>query len=115
MQVIINIPGRIVEKAKKLGIDLETLALETIIRLKSDYYWEIINRQTSYRKKVLFAISNGVREIFSKETTSNYNLGSVSTTQKALDVFIEDGLVEKMGKSYILSDPLLKLFINQNL
>ncbi|HEW93747.1 superfamily I DNA and RNA helicase and helicaseubunit [Candidatus Geothermarchaeota archaeon] len=32
MQVIINIPGRIVEKAKKLGIDLETLALETIIR-----------------------------------------------------------------------------------
>ena len=71
-------------------------ALETILRLKSDYYWEIINKQTSYRKKVLFALSCGVQEIFSNETTSNYNLGSVSTTQKALDVFIEDGLVEKM-------------------
>jgi len=90
-------------------------ALETIIQLKSDYYWEMINKQTSYRKKVLYVLSCGVQEIFSKETTNNYDLGSVSTTQKALDVFIEDGLVEKMDKHYILSDPLFKLFINNNL
>ena len=90
-------------------------ALETIIQLKSDYYWEIINKQTSYRKKVLYVLSCGVKEMFSKETTYNYNLGSISTTQKALDVFIQDGLVEKMDNHYILSDPLFKLFINHNL
>ena len=90
-------------------------ALETIMQLKSDYYWEIINKQTSYRKKVLYVLSCGVQGIFSKETTYNYNLGSVSTTQKALNVFIEDGLVEKIDNYYILSDPLFKLFINNNL
>lgn len=53
--------------------------------------------------------------IYSQENTIKHELGSLSTTQKALDVFIEDGLVEKMDKHYVLSDPLFKLFISQNL
>ena len=53
--------------------------------------------------------------MFSKETTFKYDLGSVSSTQKALDVFIEDGLVEKIDKHDVLSDPLFKQFINKYL
>jgi hypothetical protein len=90
-------------------------AIERVLNLKSDYYWELTNRQTSYRKKVLYAISQSVEELFSKKVTKAFNLGAVSSTQKAIDVFIEDGIIERKESKYYFSDPLYKIFVIRTL
>ena len=90
-------------------------ALDHIIDLKSDYYWELTNKQTNYRKKVLYAISKSVEELFSKKTTNDYNLGPVSTTQKAVKSFINEGIIERFNNQYKFSDPIYKLFLIKNL
>lgn len=88
-------------------------AVENVLKLKSDYYWELTNRQTAYRKKILSALSHNVKELFSKQTSTKYNLGAASTTQKALEAFIEDGIIERSSGKYEFSDPIYKLFVNR--
>jgi len=90
-------------------------AIETILTLKSDYYWELTNKQTPYRKKVLYALSKSAEEIFSKRTADKYNLGAVSSTQKALESFIESGIIERTSNKYEFSDPIYNLFVKINL
>ena len=77
--------------------------------------WELTNRQTAYRKKILLALSHSPIEIFSKSVATSFGLGAVSTTQKALDVFIDDGIIEKHNKNYLFSDPFYKQFIINNI
>ncbi len=90
-------------------------ALERILELKNDFYWELTNKQTNYRKKILKALSNSSREIFSRNVSEQYNLGATSTTQKALDVFIDDGIIEKFNTNYEFSDPIYKAFIKREI
>jgi AAA+ ATPase superfamily predicted ATPase len=86
-------------------------AIKRIIELKSDYYWELTNKQTNYRKMVLKVLCNSSVGIFSKEITEKYGLGASSTTQKAINSFIDEGIIEQINKSYIFSDPIYKLFL----
>ncbi|NQU35954.1 MAG: ATP-binding protein [Bacteroidetes bacterium] len=90
-------------------------AVENILMLKSDYYWELITKQTPYRKKVFNAIAHNERELLSGEAAQKYNLGAVSTTQKALESFIDDGLVERNNTQYEFSDPFFKMFVLKNI
>lgn len=90
-------------------------AVENILMLKSDYYWELINQQTPYRKKVFIAIAHAEQELLSGEAAQKYNLGAVSTTQKALESFINDGLVERDKTQYEFSDPFFRMFVLKNI
>ena len=90
-------------------------AVKRVLELKSDYYWELTNKHTSYRKKVLFALSQSASELFSKKTAKDFGLGAVSSTQKAIDVFINDGIIERNQSQYDFSDPIYKKFINRYL
>ncbi len=98
-------------------VDIQTIdeAVKRIINLKSDYYWELTNQQTAYRKKVLKALSEMPDEIFSNETKKRFNLSAVSSTQKALEVLIEQGIIDKANRRYIFTDPIYSFFITQNL
>ncbi len=88
-------------------------AIEQILTFKADYYWELISKQTSYRKKVLKALSQSVKEIYSKQTTLTFDLGAVSSTQKAIGVFIEDGIIEQNQPNYEFADPIFKKFVKR--
>jgi len=90
-------------------------AIKSIIELKSDYYWELTAKQTSYRKKVLHALSSADKGIFANETIEKYDLGPNSTTQKAITSFINDGIIEKFNNELLFSDPIYKMFLVENL
>ena len=90
-------------------------AIKSIIELKGDYYWELTAKQTNYRKKILHALSSSDKGIFAKETIQKYNLGSNSTTQKAIATFIDDGIIEKFNNELLFSDPIYKMFLKENL
>ena len=100
---------------KTISIQQVDTAINSILNIKADYYWELINKQTNYRKKILFALSHGVDEVFSKSTAEKYRLGPASTTQKALDTFIEEGIIERINNKYHFSDPIFMLFLQHNL
>lgn len=100
---------------KEIGDEHVSKALETVLELKSDYYWELLNKQTNYRKKLLKALSFTSSEIFSKKVNEQYDLGATSTTQKAIDVFIDDGIIEKFNANYEFSDPIFKMFIKRKI
>ncbi len=101
----------VINKKKIVKKERVDLAINSIIDLKSDYYWELITKQTNYRKKVLHALSCSNSGIFSKETTIKFNLGANSTTQKAIASFIEDGIIEQFNNKLVFSDPIFKEFL----
>ena len=105
----------ILNDEKVITIEHVDQAIERVLKLKADYYWELTNKQTSFRKKILYTLSQSVTEVFSNQTAKNYNLGAASSTQKALEVFIDDGIIEKNQNSYEFSDPIYKVFISRYL
>jgi AAA+ ATPase superfamily predicted ATPase len=105
----------ILNDEKVISIEHVDQAIERVLKLKADYYWELTNKQTSFRKKILYALSQSVIELFSNQTTKNYDLGAASSIQKALDVFIDDGIIEKNQNKYEFSDPIYKVFISRYL
>ena len=105
----------VLQNQKLITVENVDSAIERILNLKSDYYWELTNKLTTYRKKVLFAISQSVNELFSKQVANKFQLGAVSSTQRAIEVFIEDGIVERVQNKFEFSDPMYKIFINRYL
>ena len=104
-----------VENRKEINADDVDKATERILALNTDYYWELTNRQTAYRKKVLYALSCSATELFAKHTSEKYGLGANSSTQKALESFMEDGIIERINGKYVFTDPFYKTFIKRNL
>ena len=90
-------------------------AKERILELNTDYYWELTNKQTVYRKKVLYALSQSGTELFAKNTADKYGFGAGSSTQKALETFMDNGLIERINGKYEFADPFFKLFIQKYL
>lgn len=90
-------------------------ALQSILELKNDYYWELTNHQSNHRKKLLLALSHDAKELYSDATSKKYELGAASSTQKSLEVLLNEGLIEKNKNSYEFADPLYKTFIKSNL
>ncbi|VAX24516.1 hypothetical protein MNBD_IGNAVI01-1187 [hydrothermal vent metagenome] len=104
-----------INKNKVIGKRLVDKAIKSIIELKSDYYWELTSKQTNYRKKVLHALSCSGKGIFAKDTIKKFDLGAISTTQKAIATFIDDGIIEKFNNELQFSDPFYKMFLAENL
>ena len=105
----------VLNKKQKIEPEDVNRAVDQILLLKSDYYWELIMKQTPYRKKVLHTLCYINEELLAKETAKKYDLGAASTTQKALDSFVEDGLIERTGTKYEFSDPFFRRFVLQNI
>ena len=105
----------VITKNKVVEKRLVDKSIKSIIELKSDYYWELTSKQTNYRKKVLHALSCSNNGIYAKETIKKFNLGANSTTQKAIATFIDDGIIEKYNNELLFSDPIYKMFLEENL
>jgi hypothetical protein len=105
----------VINSNKKITIKSIAAAVSRSFKLYSEYYWEVTNRQTAYRKKVLKALSEKPDEIFSAKTSEKFGLKAVSSTQRALEVLIEQGVVDKTDKKYFFTDPMYSEFIILNL
>lgn len=90
-------------------------ALQSVLELKNDYYWELTNHQSNHRKKLLLALSHDAKELYSDTTSKKYELGAASSTQKSLEVLLNEGIIEKNKNRYEFADPLYKMFIRSNL
>ena len=78
---------------------------------KSDYYMELFDRQSQSRKQLLKALTIDGKNIFSAEYIRKHRLPVASTLQRAVKDMINDGIVEKSGDEFFITDPFFKLFV----
>ena len=94
-------------------ITTEVIAIcaERIVDLKSDYYFELYDRQSAYQKKLMKSLLVSGENVFSTDYTKRFRLSATSTTQKALLGLVENGVVEKVEGNYFIADPFFKRFL----
>ena len=81
---------------------------------KSDYYMELFDRQSQSRKQLLKALTIEGASIFSSEYIRKHRLPAASTLQRSVKELINNGIIEKNGTDYFITDPFFKLFIAQH-
>jgi len=84
---------------------------DKILELKQDYYFELFDRCTIYQKKLLRALAISGQNIYSNDYAREFRLSTPSTTQKAMNGLINDGLIDKQGNQYLFNDPFFKRYI----
>jgi uncharacterized protein len=103
----------VVSSHQEVEIEVISLCAENIVDLKSDYYFELYDRQTAYQKKLLKSLLISGKNVFSADYTRRFRLSATSTTQKALIGLVESGIVEKVEGIYFIADPFFKRFLSR--
>jgi AAA+ ATPase superfamily predicted ATPase len=97
---------------KEVNNEVIDLCAQRIVDLKSDYYFELYDRQSSYKKKLLKSLLVSGENVFSANYGKQFRLSATSTTQKALLGLLEDGVIEKVEGNYFIADPFFKRFLS---
>ncbi|GHT02665.1 ATPase [Bacteroidia bacterium] len=85
--------------------------VERLLALKNDYYMELFDRQSQSKKQLLQALTVNGENIFSTAYINAHYLPSAATLQRAVKKLVQDGTIEKMNRTYFITDPFFKLFV----
>jgi AAA+ ATPase superfamily predicted ATPase len=86
-------------------------AVQNILNNQSDYFHQLIDPFSSYQKKVLGALAQDTEQIFSHAYMKKYDLGAVSSTQRAVESLINMGILERDEEQVYFSNPFFKKYI----
>ena len=100
-----------VNNVKRVTAEIIDLCADRIVELKGDYYYELFDRLSAYQKKLLKALAQEGKNIFSANYARKYRLSVPSTTQKAIAGLVNYGIVEKVGNAYYFDDPFFKKYV----
>ena len=98
---------------KEVTRELIDTCCRQVIRLKQDYYYELFSRLAGTHKKVLLAIANQGKNIFSAEYICEHRLVAASTVQKAVRLLQDEGIVDKEQDTYFVADPFFRRYLLQ--
>lgn len=87
------------------------ICAKRIVELKQDYYFELFDRQSVMQKQLLKALAQSGESVYSSDYAKKYRLSTASTTQKAIYVLMDSGIIDKTDNSYFISDPFFRQFI----
>jgi len=82
-----------------------------VVALKNDYYMELFEHQSKSKKQLLLALCVDGRNIFSEAYIRVNHLPSSATLQRAVSGLTNDGIIDRIGNEYFVSDPFFKLFL----
>ena len=90
--------------------DIDSSVLD-IIELKGDFYYEQFDRYSTGQKQLMRALAKEGEHIFSADYIRRNKLNTSSSVQKNIRVLQEDGIAEKSGDTYFISDPFFRLYL----
>lgn len=96
---------------KTIDWNIIDISAEQIINNKNDYYTELFDKQSAKQKQLLLALVHSGENIFSNQYLRKSSLTTASTTQKSATALMEDGIIEKNGKKYFISDPFFRRYL----
>lgn len=102
VEVESNITQEIVEKGVTRALDM-----------KSNYYMELFDHQSKSKKQLLLALCSSGKNIFSEAFIRRYRLPSSATLQRAVSGLTNDGIIDRMGSEYFISDPFFNFFLKR--
>ena len=82
-----------------------------VLVLKGDYYMELFDHQSKSKKQLLLALCADGKNIFSGTYITANRLPSSATLQRAVNGLTNDGIIDRLGNDYFISDPFFKLFL----
>ncbi len=88
-------------------------AIENILNNQQDYFHQLFDQLSLYQKKVLRALSSDRTMIFSQDYMKKYDLGAVSSTQRAIEKLLMTGIIEKDQESISFSNPFFLKYLQQ--
>ncbi len=86
-------------------------ALERLFDIQSDYFQELFLRFSPYQRKVLQVLAQGEQAVFSRETATLHGLSSPSTTQRAVEKLLAEGVIQKEDGNYTFTDPFFRQYL----
>ncbi|MHC1776952.1 MAG: ATP-binding protein [Lentimicrobium sp.] len=87
-------------------------AVDKIVTNQNDYFASLYEKLTSYQKKVLKAIHADPMNILSSDYSRRFRLSSASSTQRASERLVKDGIIEKVGDIWQFTDPFFRIWLN---
>lgn len=82
-----------------------------VLALKSDYYMELFDHQSKSKKQLLNALCSDGKNVFSEAYIRANQLPTPATLQRSVKGLTNDGIIDKTGNEYFISDPFFKLFL----
>lgn len=97
------------------GADTVMRTIRAMLSANEVVYREILSNISSRPKATLYAIAGDrtVRNPMSGEFITKHSLPSASSVQSALSKLTDAGLLYRSEEGYSLTDPLLRIFINE--
>lgn len=92
-------------------VEIVSLCANRIVELKSDYYFELFDRQSVMQKQLLKALVFSGENVFSVGYAKQFRLSAASTIQKAILVLMDSGIIDRSMNTYFISDPFFSKFI----
>ncbi len=88
-------------------------AINIIVINQLDYYLSYFEKLTPNQQKVLKAIHLENTNIFTTTYAKKYRLSSASSTQRAIERLVKDGMIEKQANRYHFTDPFFKIWLER--
>ncbi len=82
-----------------------------IVTMKKDYFMELFENQSASKKQLLIALCTNGENIFSESYRKTHRLPSSATLQRAEKGLVNDGIIDKIGSEHFITDPFLKIFL----
>ena len=107
------------EEAMESGSFLDEVcldkAIEKIITNQSDYFTKQFEILTTHQQRLLMAVSEENKNIFTVDFAERFNLTPASSTQRSLQRLLKDGILSRHADAYFFNDPFFKLWIKRTM
>lgn len=90
-------------------------AIDKIINNQSDYFTKQFEELTAHQQRVLLAVSEENKNVFTSDFAEKFHLSPVSSTQRSLQKLLKEGVLTKSGDIYNFNDPFFKLWLKKML
>jgi AAA+ ATPase superfamily predicted ATPase len=100
-----------VENNTNINREMVDKSVLRVLALKSDYYMELFDHQSKSKKQLLLALCMDGKNIFSEGYIRANHLPAFATLQRAVSGLTNDGIIDRTGSEYFISDPFFKLFL----
>lgn len=88
-------------------------AVDKIINNQNDYFMKQYEELTAHQQRLLMAVCEENKNLFTAEFAEKFHLSPVSSTQRSLQRLLKDGMLSRTGDSYIFNDPFLRLWVKK--
>ncbi len=88
-------------------------AIDRIMTNQNDYFMKQYEELTAHQQRVLLAICEENKNIYTSEFAGRYHLTPVSSTQRSVHRLLKAGILSKDADVYNFNDPFLRMWLQR--